>query len=158
MPEIIVRHYIPPIDWRGVPFRYVGKASAVCRTFVDCEELVRWFGDPDFCPYLPVLVKAPNGWTAITGLGLAPAAELQDCAIVLWRRQEEALAKTGSILDFDAARERHGLMRKEDVSAAMADALTRRIARHKANPVTDPFRQPRYVRVNGKTVFPVVKS
>ena len=145
------------IDWRDVPARYVGKASAVCRTLAECADLVKWFGDETFCPYLPVLIKAPGGWTAIAGMGYADAAELRDCAVTLWGRQTEAIASHGGIMDFDALREKHGLMRREDVKAAMSDALTRRIAAHRASPVTDPFRQPQYVRVNGKTVHTVKK-
>ena len=150
MIELITARAVPPVNWTGVPDRYVGKASAVCRSLAECEDLVKWFGMAEFQPYLPVLVKAPQGWTAITGMGYATVAELQDCAIVLWNRQIQAI-------DWDERRERARLMRREDVAAEMADALTRRIAQHKANPVTDPFRQPRYPRVNGKTVFPVVK-
>lgn len=148
---------VPPIDWLGVPLRYVGRASAICRTLAECSELVRWFGDATFMPYLPVLVKAPAGWTAITGWGCADAAELQDCAIALWTRQADKLAAMGSLMDFDDLRERHGLMRKEEVAAAMSEALTQRIASHKANPVTDPFRQPAYPRFRGKTVHTVAK-
>jgi hypothetical protein len=155
MTELIVRQAIPIINWAGVPAEYVGKASAVCRTLDECADLVHWFGTPTFAPYLPVLVKAPAGWTAITGWGYADAAELQDCAVVLWTKQAEALTKTGRLMDFDALRERHGMIRAEDVPAAMAEALTRRIAHHRANPVTDPFRVPRYPRWMGKTVHTV---
>lgn len=44
--------------------------------------------------------------------------------------------------DFDAARERANMVRRENVGAAAAEALQSRIRRHKANPVTDPPRQP----------------
>jgi len=118
---------------------------------------VKWFGDADFMPYLPVMVDAPGGWAAITGWGYASAAELQDNAVYLWLSRTEKMARQSMIMDFDALREKNGLMPKEKVKAEMSDALQRRIAQHKANPVTDPFRQPRYPRVNGKTVHPVAK-
>src|SRR3990167_7827592 len=130
---------IAPIDWTGVPASYVGKCSAVCRTLEDCEGLVRWFGSPDFAPYLPVMVLVPGGAapTLIAGLGYATAAELQDCAVVTWHRGQ-------ATPDFDALREKHGLMRRELVDAATREAMLKRIAQHKANPISDPARQPAY--------------
>jgi hypothetical protein len=129
---------VAPIDWSGVPAQYVGKCSAVCRTLQECQELVRHFGDADFAPFLPVLVMVPGAAapTAITGLGYATAAELQDCAVVTWETQ------VGRSLDFDALREKHGLMRREEVDAATREALLQRVAKHKANPISDPPRQP----------------
>ena len=173
MPELITRKAVPQINYYDVPKAYQPtpvftnsgrlagwkhRVSAVCRSLEECSELVRWFGDATFMPYLPVLVKAPAGWTAITGWGYADAAELQDCAVVLWNRQTEALAANhGSLFNYDELRERNGLMRSEDVAAAMADALTRKIASHKASPVTDPFRQTKYPRWRGRTVHTVAK-
>ncbi len=145
--------WVPDIDWSGVPAAYVRKASAVCRSLAECEDLVGWFGDATFAPYMPVLLHGPGGWTAITGMGVADAAELRDCAVTTWHRQKAAMAKHGALVSFEELRERHGLMRHEDVKAAMSDAMERRVARHKASPVTDPARQPAYPRVNGKTVF-----
>ena len=136
---------VAPIDYAGVPASFKGKLSAVCRTAEDCAGLVRHFGSPDFAPYLPVMVMVPgaDAPTLITGLGYATAAELQDCAVVTWNQQTEKLAK-GRLLDFDALRERHGLMRREAVDAAAREALLQRIAQHKANPISDPARQPVY--------------
>ncbi len=151
MVELITQRAVAPVDWTGVPERYIGKASAVCRTLKDCEELVKFFGMADFCPYLPVLVNGPGGWTAITGMGYASAAELQDCAIALWTRQAKPI-------DWDARRERAGAVERSKVAAEMAEALTRRIARHRANPVTDPFRQPAYPRMNDRTVHTMPKG
>jgi len=144
MVEIQVARHIPPLDYTGVPASFKGKLSAVCRTAQECEELVTWFGDADFCPLLPVMVMVPGlqAPTLIAGLGYATAAELRDCAVVTWHEQLEKLAAGDNIKDFDALRERHGLMRREDVDPAIREAMLRRIAQHKANPVTDPFRQP----------------
>lgn len=172
MTELIVRRAVPPIDYNRKPrvpagyqprriktkegvVRTIPRVSAVCRSLGECSDLVRWFGDADFCPYLPVLVKAPAGWTAITGWACASAAELQDCAIALWHRQMDKLTKMGALLAFDELRERHGLMRREDADAAVREALHERIRKHKANPVTDPFRVPQYVRPGERTLHPV---
>ncbi len=153
MIEIQTAKRIAPIDYAGVPASFKGKLSAVCRTAAECDELVHWFGSPDFCPNLPVMVMVPGAQpTLIAGLGYATAAELRDCAVVTWHEQTEKLAKTGSLVDFDALRERHGLMRREDVDAATREALLRRIAQHKANPVSDPYRQPVYPNPTNRTV------
>ena len=146
---------VPPIDWKGVPASFKGKLSAVCRTAAECDELVNWFGSPDFCPNLPIMVMVPGTQpTLIPGFGYATAAELRDCAVVTWHTQTEKLARTGRILDFDALRERRGLMRREDVDSAVREAMRRRIAQHKAHPVTDPFRQPVYPNPTNRTLFP----
>jgi hypothetical protein len=151
---------VPPINWAGVPAQYVGKCSAVCRTVEECGELVRWFGSPDFCPYLPVMVMVPgtDAPTLIAGMGYATAAELQDCAVVTWHEQTHKLAATGKLLDFDALRERRGLMRREEVDAATREALLRRVAQHKANPISDPARQPVYPNPTAKTSFAIGKK
>ena len=143
------------IDWKGVPESFRGKLSAVCRTAGDCDELARWFGSPDFCPLLPVMVIVPGAPapTLIPGFGYATAAELRDCAVAAWYQQTEKLTSTGQLLDFDELRERRGLMRREDVDPAVREAMLRRIEQHKRNPISDPPRQP--VRPNpiGRVVF-----
>ena len=143
---------VPPIDWRGVPMSYVGKCSAVCHSLLECEELVRWFGAADFCPNLPVLVLVPgaDAPVAIAGMGYATAAELQDCAIVTWGNK--------ATFDFDALREKHGLMRREEVDAATREAMRARIAKHKQNPRTDPPRVPEYQNPTNKTRFAIGKT
>lgn len=148
---------IPPIDWQGVPVQYRGRVSAVCRTADECGELVRWFGDAAFCPYLPVMLLVPgaDAPTLIAGLGYATAAELQDCAVVTWERQTGRLKKDGRLLDYDTLREKHGLMRREDVDASIRQALRDRVAQHKANPVSDPPRVPLRANPGNRMLFPV---
>jgi hypothetical protein len=154
--EIMTARRTPAIDWTGIPRTfsdpYRRKVSAVCRSLVEAQDLVKWFGDEDFCPFLPVLVYIPDHPQLLGGFGQASASELQDLAIAVWEIVNERLEKTGRSQDFDDYRERMGLMRSEDVDAAFRQALMDRIARHKANPVTDPPREPLWVRVNAKTV------
>ena len=154
MPEMLARRATPPINWKGVPLKYHNRVSAVCRSLTECEDLVRWFGDPKFCPLASILLLIPEHPTLLVGAGYATAAELRDDAVNLWGKYTERLAKTGSLMDFDSLRERHGLMRREELKDATASAFWERIRAHRANPITDPFRQPNYPRVNGKTVFP----
>lgn len=140
-----------------MPEDFQGKLSAVCRTAEDCAELVRWFGSSDFAPNLPVMVMVPGAHapTLIAGMGYASAAELQDCAVVTWEQQTTKLAEGKPLLDYDAARERRGLLRREDVDAATRDALLRRVKEHMANPITDPFRQPTYPNPTNKMKFAI---
>ncbi len=155
MPELMSRRVTNRIDWRGVPLKWHRKVSAVCRSLSDCEDLVKWYGDPDFCPFLSVLLLIPDHPTILAGLGYATAAELKDDAVNIWGKYTARLAKTGSILDFDDLRERAGQMPREKVKAAMSEAFWERIRHHRENPVTDPFRQPQYANPTNKTLFPV---
>lgn len=152
----------PEIDWLGIPQNFWGKVSAICRSHADCLDLNHWFGDENFEPDLPVLLVIPNPVTGevhygqIAGLGLAPVYEIRDEAVARWELTEQALVKNGgTLLDFDALREKHGLVRREEVDAAFRNALLDRIAAHKASPVTDPSRQPRYPNPTNRMVFPV---
>lgn len=159
MPEILIRaaKRIPPLDWRGIPaaIRNDG-ASAICRTKQECQELVKWFGDADFCPFPPVLIVLPSGdIIRLAGQGCAPAAELRDNAVYIWELKTERLEKTGTLVDFDELREKGGLMRRENVDAAIREALWERTKMHKASPRTDPPRQFDYPRLNNRTVFPM---
>ena len=148
---------VAPINYKGVPGDFLGKLSAVCRTAEDCAELVRWFGSPDFAPNMPVMVMVPGAHapTLIAGMGYATAAELQDCAVVTWEQQTTKLAEGKPLLDYDEARERRGLLPREEVDAATRDALLRRVKEHMANPITDPFRKPTYPNPTNKTKFTV---
>ncbi len=159
MPDLIAQRYIPPIDWAGVPAAHRGKLSAVCRTLAECQDITGWFGDPAFCPYLPILVMVPGTQpTLIPGFGYATAAELQDCAVTAWEMQSAKIAKQGAVLDYDSLRERHGLMRREEVDEAIRDALWRRAQAHKYSPVTDPMRQPSYPGSAGRTLHKVAED
>ena len=171
-PAFATRRLTPPIDYTGVPAKFqppvsfdhegrlkIGepRVSAVCRSITDCEELVRWFGDAEFMPYLPILLLIPGHPKLLVGLGYASAAELRDDAVNLWGKYTERIAKQGHSMRLtgDEMREKFGLARREDVTNMTAEAFHERIKRHKASPITDPFRQPNYPRVRGKTVHTV---
>ena len=149
----------PEINWRAIPSNlkanYNGRVSAVCRSKSECADLVNWFGDAQFAPFMPVLIYVPGHPQILDGQGWAGAAELRDQAVAIWEIITERLARTGSTVDFDALREKHGQMRREDVQAAMQEAAMENVRRHRANPVTAPAPQFDYPRVNGKTVYPV---
>jgi len=145
------------VYWDDIPKGLNTKYSAVCRSLMDCADLVHKFRGIDFYPaygpYLPVLLLIPGAPQQIAGWGLSEVEEIRDQAVAVWELITERLAKTGSTFDFDTAREKHGLMRRENVDAAIREAMVDRIRRHKANPVTDPPREPNYVRPNERTTF-----
>jgi hypothetical protein len=149
---------IPPINWAGVPLRYHDKVAAVCRTMKECEDLVYWFGDAEFCPFLGILLLIPKHPVLLHGMGYASAAELKDDAVQLWGKYTQRLTKQEDLVDFDYLREKYGLPERSKVKELTAEAFHNRILAHKANPVTDPPRQPLYPRVNGKTVFAQTQS
>lgn len=139
----------PPLDWTGVPpairSKFEGRVSALARTEREAADLVAHYGDAAFCPYLPVLLIVPGAPTVqvLEGRGVTDAAELRDLAVVTWHRTTERLRENhGAMFDFDALREKHGLMRREQVDAAIREALQERVKLHKQNPVTDPGRDP----------------
>lgn len=174
--EIYGRVQTPPIDYTGIPQAYwpsrtivvkpdgskyggpiKDKVSAVCRSMADCDDLVAWFGNqPNFCPDLPILLMIPGAITVVSGLGYSTAAELRDCCCEVWG------VKTGGDaakrFDVNEMRERAGLPRREDVPAMVQQAFRDRVAKHKASPVTDPWRQHQYPNPTNKTLHKVADS
>lgn len=154
--EFTIQRYTPPIDWTGVPPGLKGRCSAVVRTLKEAEDLIKWFGDENFCPFLPVLLLVPGAQTApaINGLGIAPAAEIRDIAVAYFEQTLEDVQKGRSFVNFDEARERRGLARREDVDAMVRQAMRDRAAKHRSSPRTDPARQPIYPNPTNRVQFP----
>ncbi len=153
----------PEIDWHGVPEKFWGRVSAICRSHSECLDLNHWFGDENFEPDLPILILIPDGaggvvYNQIDCMGLAPVYELRDQSVAVWELLEERVRRSGSVVDFDTLREKHNLMRREDVDAAVREAFMDRIRRHKANPVTDPVRQVRYPNPTQRKLFQQYQS
>ncbi len=148
-------------NWAGVPLAYVNKVSAVCRTMAECNDLVGWFdGKPDFCPDMPVLLLIPNvdKPIAVCGMGFATAAELRDTCIEVWGSKNLKQQQKGSQFDFDDLRERAGELPREKVAEMTAYAYWDRLQRHKASPVTDPWKRMRYPNPKGRTKFVQVEN
>ncbi len=145
------------IHWDSIPKGLNTRFSAVCHSLKDCEDLAHRFHGidfyPEYGPMLPVLLLIPGAPQQIAGWGLSEPEELRDQAVAVWELITERLRKTGSTFDFDSAREKHGLLRREDVDSAIREAMVDRVKKHKANPVTDPPREPNYVRPNERTTF-----
>jgi hypothetical protein len=98
-------------------------------------------------PKMPLMLYGPDNYTPIVvvGDGVTEAAEMQDLALGALDKQEETYKKVGRGFDFDDARERAGMVRREDFGTAMAEAFAERVAYLKAHQVTEP-QGPHYER------------
>lgn len=91
-------------------------------------------------PKKPLMVYGPdNGYPIlVVGDGVTEAAEMQDLAEEALGKQEENVRKFGRAFDFDDARERAGMVRREDFGRVLADAFERNVRYLKENQRTDP--------------------
>jgi hypothetical protein len=126
------------------PRSIAGEVAAAARRAKDIQEIRHMFGASSM-PKAPIAVLGPDGSSIImvVGDGVTEASELQDLAAEAFDRQADTIKRTGDGSDFAGLREKHGYRRREDFNGAWKEALQERIAKHKANPVTDPFRQPK---------------
>ena len=133
------------VQHRGVPQTMRSTSNRAVGNHQEAGDLAYMLGGRSAMPKAPVLVWGPDNRTVImlVGDGVTEAAELQDMALEAIERQEEQIARNGRGMDYDAMREKHGYVSRENAGNAISDAIAERIAHHKANPVTDPFRQPR---------------
>lgn len=117
--------------------------QASAATHAQIDEAVYRMG-PEAMPKGPLALFGPDGrmMTIILTDGVTPMIELAEVAHQALDAQESRVNATGHGFDFDAARERAGMVRRENVGAAAAEAIQDRIRKHQANPVTDPPRQP----------------
>ena len=120
-----------------VPLAMQGQLSGVVRGHGQAQEIGHAFGR-SHKPRQPLMVYGPDNYMPILiiGDGETEAAELQDLAQDAIGRQEEMVRKTGRGFDFDSARERAGMVRREDFGRAASEAFERRAAFLRANQVT----------------------
>lgn len=141
-PEVLNEHL--------VPLALKGFVSACCASMDDCHDLIHsWGGDSNFMPRKPVLLLVPRpqddqfNVILIAAEGVTPAAELQDLAITSYGRALEKVQRNkGMLVNSAEMRDKFGLPQAEEFDALFREALTDRIARHRANLITDPPRQP----------------
>ena len=123
-----------------VPWDLKGEVSGVMRGMTQVSEFAHAVGRTAK-PKKPLMVYGPDNYMPICviGDGVTEAAEMQDLALEAIGRQEEAVKRNGGRgMNFDDARERAGLMRREDFGVAVAEALAERAAYKKRNHRTDP--------------------
>lgn len=132
----------------GVPTTMRRHVSQAATGRQEAFDLAYRLGGRDARPTAPVLIWGPDNRTPIMiiGDGVTEAAELEDIALEAIDNQAESVKNNGRGMDYDQFREDHGMMRRDEVPAAIKNAIADRIAKHKANPVSDPFRQPQKPR------------
>ena len=100
-------------------------AHAVGRTKMPTKPLMVYGADN----YMPIL---------IVGDGVTEAAEMEDLALAALDKQEESVKKHGRGMDFDEARERTGMVRREDFGKVLSEAFQKNVEYLKRNARTDP--------------------
>lgn len=134
-----------------IPYSLRGQVSAGVTSQAQAQEIGHAFGRSAM-PVLPVLVRNGQDSVVIMGDGVTEASELEDLA-----QMAIAEAKTPEQRKAfnEEQREKRGMPRSEDFDKNLRDALQRRIAHHKANPVTDPARVPQRPVIDGRKTFTV---
>jgi hypothetical protein len=133
----------------GVPIyhllepKYAATVHAV-NNAADARDLSHRLGGRAVMPKREIVLVGADGQTAIVipGAGVTEAAELEDVALEAYEAQEAKLRAGKPLVDFDELRERAGLPPRKEFDSLFRQAMQDRIARHKANPRTDPARQP----------------
>ena len=76
----------------------------------------------------PLMIYGPDDRVpiCIVGDGVTEAAEMEDLALEALGKSEEMVKKTGRGFDFDEAREKAGMVRREDFQEAWHDAFERK--------------------------------
>ena len=122
-----------------IPMDMQGQLSGSLRGAKQVSEFAHAVGR-DRMPTQPLMVYGPDDYMPIlvVGGGVTEAAEMQDLAEEALGKQEENVKKYGRAFDFDDARERNGMIRREDFGKVLSDALQRNADYLKRNQVTDP--------------------
>ena len=80
----------------------------------------------------------------IAGLGETEVAEIEEIALAALEKQEKTMKETGgSPINFAKYREDNHLPPAEALDSLFRQALRDRMAKHRANPISDPARAPR---------------
>lgn len=122
------------------------KVQGAVRGHGEVSELSHLLGGRTTRPTKPIILygKDERVLTVIITDGDTEAAELEDLAHTTLDRQDRQIQSTGRALNFDEAREKHGMVRREDFGVKAAEAIRRRVAAHRRSHRTDPARQPQY--------------
>jgi hypothetical protein len=146
------------VNGSAIPPALRGKLTGVLRNKKDIAEMAYAVGGRDVKPKKPLMIVGPDEKTVllVVGDGVAEAAELEDLAHAQLEKAEGNVKKHGRAFDFREARERRGLPQAGEFDQLYRDALRRRVAQHKANPISDPARVPqRAPAPKGRTKFAV---
>lgn len=93
-------------------------------------------------PVREIVLVGPDGETPIMipGMGESEIAEIEEIAQAAYEKAAATLARTGSVIDFAAERERRGLPPAEKFDELYKTALEDRIQNQRKNPTDYPSR------------------
>lgn len=125
-----------------VPQSLRGQVSGVVHGEKQASEIGAAFGR-GHKPQKPLLVYGPSGDPMLVMTeGVTEAAEVEDLSMMAIDRQREFIKRNGMTkAQMNAAEAGRELDPNKRV-AMVQEAIRDRMARHRANPVTDPWRQP----------------
>jgi hypothetical protein len=153
MPEIFTPRggQRPVFNPEYIPEGLHGKEGilGVITTADEASQVDKILGGPDARPRGMLIIQVPNYRDeqdrpviiAIVCDDAAPA-EIRDNVVEAWGKAEKRRDSGLGLVDFDEKRERFGLVPRSEFDANIKNALADRIAKHKANPISDPARQP----------------
>jgi hypothetical protein len=133
-----------------------GKLTGVLRNKNDIAEMAYAVGGRGVKPKKPLMILGPDERSVllVVGDGEAEASELEELSYAQLEKAERNVKKHGRSFNFQEARERRGLPQAGQFDELYRDALRRRIAAHKRNPISDPARVPqRSPAPNGRKVY-----
>lgn len=134
------------IEHVGVPRTMADVTQHAVDSMQMAADLVAMFErDRAFKPDANILIWAYDNATPVVLMqddGME-VAEMADMIMEIIDHQREQHEAHGRGLDYDTLRERNGYVSRDRASNVMMDKIQERVARHLANPVTDPFREPR---------------
>lgn len=127
-----------------VPWDLRGEVSGVMRGKQQVMDFAHAVGRRTM-PKKPLMLYGADNYMPICviGDGVTEAAEMEDLALEALDRQAESVKKNGRGMNFDEARERRGMVRREDFGTVLSEALMRNVKRRKANWRTDAADQPK---------------
>ena len=144
----------------NIPTTLAGQVQVNMTKHEQIDEAVRLLG-PSAKPSLPILLMDENHRvsTVIMTDGITEMAELAEIAHYAIERREDTLKRTGQAFDFERARHNAGMPSAAKFDENLRNALADRVAKHKANPVSDPPRQAMFFDEHGNktTVRPDAK-
>lgn len=117
-----------------VPWDLKGEVAGVLRGMEQVKEFAYAIGR-EHKPRKPLMIYGPDNDVPIyvVGDGVTEASEMEDLALAALDKQATQIKKTGRAFDFDEARERAGMVRREDFQQAWHDAFEQKAKKMKAN-------------------------
>ena len=116
----------------------IGKNILIARNDAEIKEASYKAGGRAAKPKVMAVVGPQGHLTLIPGLGVVEAAEMGDLMSATLERQMDNIKRHGQAVPFAEIWEERGLPSQEQFPDALRQAARDRIARHKANPRTDP--------------------